>query len=103
MPLNLQAKINFGKKHKNKSIETALAEDPEWIVWATKNVSFFKVDDDVKKAIEDNRYFKCKDCKSLHLLEDKTDIEDHLSSSGACKYCGGDKWGIFNAAGELVG
>jgi len=36
-------KLTFGK-HKGKTITQVLQDDPGWLVWADKNVEFFKLD-----------------------------------------------------------
>lgn len=41
--LTTESKLTFGK-HKGYTIEYVLYEAPEYLVWASENVSFFKLD-----------------------------------------------------------
>lgn len=50
----LDDRITFGK-HKGKLVLTLIDEDPEYLIWAHKNVSFFKLEDSIYKSLKEER------------------------------------------------
>ena len=48
--LSLTFKLNFGK-HKGKTIDEILHEDPTYIRWCLKNIHWFKLSEEDKKTV----------------------------------------------------
>lgn len=49
MMYDLDSVIQFGTKHRGKTVETVLEEDPRWLLWAVETLEDFQVD----KALQD--------------------------------------------------
>lgn len=66
----LDDRITFGK-HKGKLILTLIDEAPEYLIWAHKNVAFFKLEESIYKS----------------LLEDQKDQDDDREDDELLKEC----------------
>lgn len=53
----LNDEFTFGK-YKNWSIEDVIAEDPEYVVWAVRNIAWFDIDSDAVTAVSESYEFK---------------------------------------------
>lgn len=51
MKYDLDIAMQFGK-HKGRSVEDVLADDPQYLLWALENVDSFEVDAALQDAIE---------------------------------------------------
>ena len=49
--LNLKGKLNFGK-HKGKTIDEILHEDPTYIRWCLENIDWFKLSEEDEKTVQ---------------------------------------------------
>ena len=49
-------------------------------------------------------YFRCSECHYRERIIGDIDayLEDHLSSTGCCKGCGTQKWGVVDNNGEMI-
>ncbi len=50
--LNLKSKLNFGK-HKGKTIDEVLEEDPTYIRWCLENIDWFKLSEEDEKEVSE--------------------------------------------------
>ena len=49
--MNLNGKLNFGK-HKGKTINQILEEEPTYIRWCLENIDWFKLSEEDEKTVQ---------------------------------------------------
>ena len=55
MTIDKNFRFNYGK-HKGKSVEELLQEDPQYLVWTTVNCSWFNLQPEILEALPNKAY-----------------------------------------------
>jgi hypothetical protein len=47
----LQDVIDFGDKHRGKTLQKAIKDDPDWVAWAADTIDWFDIDAEADDAL----------------------------------------------------